>query len=254
MANNELDEIYYLAAFHHSSQERPASEEETLEKSHDIHVTGLRNVLNAMKEHQPDARLFYAASSYIFGNPPTPIQDETTPLNATSAYGVTKAAGVQLCRQYRAEGLFASVGILYNHESGQRPETFVAQKILNTGRRIAAGSAEKLVLGDLSAKVDWGYAPDCVDAMIRILRLPQPDDFIIATGESHSVREFVELAFAALGLDWKSHVVENPSLLGSPKPPLVGNPNKLKRMTGWRPSVSFEQMVRLLLEARGNAH
>jgi GDPmannose 4,6-dehydratase len=152
-----------------------------------------------------------------------------------------------LCRHFRENGGFASVGILYNHESGQRPETFVAQKIINTARRIKAGSGEKLVIGDLSAKVDWGYAPDFVDAMIRILRLPQPDDFIIATGESHTVREFVEVAFGELGLDWKSHVVENPALIGTPKPPLVGNPEKLKRMTGWRPSVSFEQMVRRLV-------
>jgi GDPmannose 4,6-dehydratase len=241
------DEVYHLAAVHQSSQEQEKNEVESLQKSFDVHVKGLRNVLDAMVEHAKSSRLFYAASSYIFGNPPTDVQDESTPLKPTSIYGITKAAGVEVCRLYRSQGVFASVGILYNHESGQRPETFVAQKIMSTVRRISEGSEEKLEIGSLSATVDWGYAPDYVDAMIRILALDQPEDFIIATGESHTVREFVELAFRSLGLDWKSHVVENPSLIGSPKPTLVGNPNKLKQMTGWCPSVSFEEMVELLV-------
>jgi GDPmannose 4,6-dehydratase len=241
------DEVYHLAAVHQSSQEQEKNEVESLKKSFDVHVKGLRNVLDAMVEHAKSSRLFYAASSYIFGNPPTDVQDESTPLKPTSIYGITKAAGVEVCRLYRSQGVFASVGILYNHESGQRPETFVAQKIMSTVRRISEGSEEKLEIGSLSATVDWGYAPDYVDAMIRILALDQPEDFIIATGESHTVREFVELAFRSLGLDWKSHVVENPSLIGSPKPTLVGNPAKLKQMTGWRPSVSFEEMVELLV-------
>jgi GDPmannose 4,6-dehydratase len=241
------DEVYHLAAVHQSSQEQEKNEVESLQKSFDVHVKGLRNVLDAMVEHAKSSRLFYAASSYIFGNPPTDVQDESTPLKPTSIYGITKAAGVEVCRLYRSQGVFASVGILYNHESGQRPETFVAQKIMSTVRRISEGSEEKLEIGSLSATVDWGYAPDYVDAMIRILALDQPEDFIIATGESHTVREFVELAFRSLGLDWKSHVVENPSLIGSPKPTLVGNPAKLKQMTGWRPSVSFEEMVELLV-------
>jgi GDPmannose 4,6-dehydratase len=243
----EPDEIYYLAAVHQSSQEQEKNEVESLQKSFDVHVKGLRNVLDAMVEHAKASRLFYAASSYIFGNPAAEMQDESTPLKPTSIYGITKAAGVEVCRLYRSQGVFASVGILYNHESGQRPETFVAQKILNSVRRIAEGSDEKLEIGDLSATVDWGYAPDYVDAMIRILRLDSPGDFIVATGEAHSVGEFVELAFAALGLDWKSHVVENRTLIGSPKPKLVGNPTRLKQMTGWRPSVSFEDMVELLV-------
>jgi GDPmannose 4,6-dehydratase len=241
------DEVYHLAAVHQSSQEQEKNEVESLQKSFDVHVKGLRNVLDAMVEHAKSSRLFYAASSYIFGNPPTDVQDESTPLKPTSIYGITKAAGVEVCRLYRSQGVFASVGILYNHESGQRPETFVAQKIMSTVRRISEGSEEKLEIGSLSATVDWGYAPDYADAMIRILALDQPDDFIVATGESHTVREFVELAFRSLGLDWKSHVVENPSLIGSPKPTLVGNPNKLKQMTGWCPSVSFEEMVELLV-------
>ncbi len=243
-------EIYFLAAFHQSSQEQVSNEVQTLRKSYQVHVHALRNVLDGVIGRSASSRVFYAASSYIFGTPTAPVQDETTPMKPESIYGITKAAGVEVCRLYRTYDLFASVGILYNHESGNRPESFVAQKIVSTARRIKAGSDEKLVIGDLSARVDWGYAPDYVDAMIRILRLPQPDDFIIATGETHTVREFVEVAFGALGLDWKSHVVENPALIGSPKPPLVGNPDKLKRMTGWRPSVTFEQMVRLLV---GNA-
>lgn len=255
IAKYRPDRIYFLAACHGSSEQAIDNEREALKRSFDVHVTALRGVLDAMITQGSAARLFYAASSHIFGAPSTPVQDEQSPLNPTTIYGMTKAAGVEVCRLYRrSHRAFASVGILYNHESGLRSESFVSQKIVSAAIRIAAGEQEKLVLGDLSSTVDWGYAPDYVDAMIRILDLPAPDDFIIGTGEPHTVREFVELAFGMLELDWKSHVVENPSLIASPKPTLVGNPQKLKAMTGWQPSVSFAQLVRLLLQARGFDH
>jgi GDPmannose 4,6-dehydratase len=208
-------EIYYLAAHHHSSQDNLSSDPlELLVKSFEVHVTGLLHFLEAIRTVSPATRLFYAASSLIFGAPPDATQDEETPLNPRCAYGVTKTAGLHCCRLYRnTHGVHASAGILYNHESPYRQEKFVSQKIVRAAIRIQRGEQQKLVLGDLSARIDWGYAPDFVDAMMRVLALEKPDDFIIATGETHSVGEFVEIAFGLLGLDWKKWVEEDPGLL-----------------------------------------
>ena len=217
----------------------------------DVHVTGLLHFLQAIKERSSQCRLFYAASSLIFGDAPGEAQDEQTPLNPTCVYGITKATGVQCCRLFRAtHGVFSSVGILYNHESALRRETFVSQKIVQGAWRIQRGQETKLVLGDLSAEVDWGYAPDFTEAMTKILALDAPDDFVIATGELHSIREFVTIAFGCLGLDWRKHVEEDPALLGRKRSTRRGNPAKLQALCGWRPSVSFEEMIHLLIEAQ----
>jgi GDPmannose 4,6-dehydratase len=248
------ERVFYLAAYHHSSQERTnVDPPELVERSHAVHVRGLVNVLDALRIAAPTARLFYAASSLVFGDPPAEIQDERTPLNPRCIYGITKAAGAHCCRFYRDQhGLFASVGILYNHESAYRQDRFVSRKIILSAHEIAAGKRSKLTLGDLTARIDWGYAPDFVDAMVKMLELPEPDDFVVATGEAHSVGEFVDIAFSRLALDPRAHVEVDGATLHRKRRTMIGDASKLRRATGWRPSVGFVEMVEHLLEqARG---
>jgi GDPmannose 4,6-dehydratase len=248
-------EVYYLAAFHHSSQEHTAVDPPAVfARSFEVHVTGLIHYLDAIRLRSPATRLFYAASSLVFGEPPAPVQTEETPFNPRCAYGISKAAGVHCCRHYRqAHRVFAATGILYNHESSYRQEKFVSQKIVQSALRIRHSRQEQLILGDLSAQIDWGYAPDFVDAMTRILALDAPDDFIVATGETHSVREFVEIVFGRLGLDWRSHVTEDPTLLGRRKTPMTGDASRLRQRTGWKPSVTFAEMIATLLPPESHA-
>jgi GDPmannose 4,6-dehydratase len=250
------DEIYYLAAFHHSTEDTvEESAAELLRRSFDVHVLGLVNVLQGMEECCPRARLFYAASSHVFGTPSGEWQNEKTPMLPTSAYGISKAAGIQCCQFYRREkGVFAATGILFNHESPLRKASFLSQKIVRGALQARHNPAYRLVLGDLEAKIDCGYAPDYVDAMFRILQLPAADDFIIASGEMHTVREFAEIAFAKVGLDWRGYVGTNASLLKKTSQSLCGNAGKLRAATGWSPTVSFEEMVRTLVsEAEANS-
>ncbi|MEK7234267.1 MAG: GDP-mannose 4,6-dehydratase [Elusimicrobiota bacterium] len=244
------DEIYHLAAVHHSSEHAPCDPLELFRDSYAIHVLSLVHFLDAMRRHAPSARLFYAASSHIFGLPPMPIQDETTPINPRNVYGVTKASGLFACRLYRCEhSLFVSAGILYNHESPLRGPGFISRKIALGAAAAKRGSCEKLVLGNLSAEADWGYAPDYVEAMRAILEQPRPDDFVVATGERRTVRDFAAAAFSELGLDWRDHVVEDVGVLTKPHVPLVGDASKLRRTTGWRPRTDFPSMIRTLLQA-----
>jgi GDPmannose 4,6-dehydratase len=249
------DEVYYLAAYHQSSEDRAAvaSLPELMRRSLDVHVVGLSHVLEAMHLHAPGARLFYAASSHIFGDDAPSPQDETTPINPSNAYAITKAAGLHLCRLSRREhGVFASVGILYNHESPLRSPGFLTQRIIAGVRAIRDGRAKELVIGDASARVDWGYAPDYVDAMARMLRsTDKPDDFIVASGIGHTVGEFIDSAFRAAGIDPGGRVREEAALLSKPRRggPLIGNAARLRAATGWRPSVSFDEMIALLVNA-----
>lgn len=247
------DEIYLLAAVQSSSQD-PVTEPVLLaHRSYAVNTLSVVHFLEAVERHSPATRLFYAASSHVFGVPDTPVQDETTPLRPTSVYGISKAAGLLHCRTYRARGVFASVGILYSHESPLRRPGFVSRKIVDAAVRIQRGEAHRLVLGGLTAEVDWGYAPDYVEAMKRILSLAAPDDYVVASGVRHTVGEFAATAFAAVGLDWRDHVEENAAVLTRPNFPLVGDASRLRAATGWRPSVDFAGMVRALLRAAGAA-
>lgn len=247
-------EIYFLAAYHHSSEDPLIEPGELFERSVAVHVTALLHFLEAVRKHAPHARLFYAASSLIFGDVVETPQTELTPVRPTCAYGITKTAGMQMCRYYRrSHGIRASVGILYNHESPLRAEKFLSKKVVKAAWQIKRGERDKLVLGDLSAELDWGYAPDFVDAMRRIVALDAADDFIVATGERHSVRELVELAFGHVGVDWQRHVEEDRALITRPPVSRVGDASKLARATGWRPSTSFAAMVRALMAAEGGA-
>jgi len=248
------DEIYYLAAHHHSSEEATDTDvAELFRLSVELHVTGLVHVLEAMWRGANKARLFYAASSHVFGRPTLPRQDESTPRNPINVYGITKSAGMDAVRFYRDRGLHASSGILYNHESIYRSEKFVTMRLARAAQRAAEakkhGQAHAIEVGSLSAAVDWGYAPDYTAAMRRIVALPAADDFVVATGEPHTVEDFAAAAFSALGLDWREHVSERVSIVKKPGATLVGNAAKLRRATGWAPSVTFTEMAARL--ARG---
>ena len=248
------EQIYYLAAYHHSSQDVEVSEAaELFHKSSEVHVQGLVNFLEGIRSISPSTKLFYAASSLIYGFPDSEPQNECTPFNPVCIYGITKTSGLQLCRYFREKhGVFASTGILFNHESPLRQRKFLISKIIHSALAISRGSPEKLLLGDLSARVDWGYAPDYIDAMHRILCCDQPDDFVVATGETHSVREVVETIFQHLDLDWREHVVETPSLLTRRRSVLRGDASKLRHATGWQPTMDFQNMIFRLLKAAEN--
>ena len=242
------DEVYYLAAFHHSSEDEQVENIELFKRSYDVHVASLIYFLEAITLHSRDTRLFYAASSHIFGNPPTTFQDENTPINPNCIYGITKAAGLFTCRFYRNHhSLFTSVGILYNHESPLRHERFVSRKIIKGAVAIKKGRQKRLILGDLNAEIDWGYAPDYVDAMYRMLQHHEPDDFVVATGVTYTIREFARLAFDFLGLDYRSYVEEDQAIMTKKTYRRIGNPMKLKELTGWKPSVDFGQMIRIMI-------
>jgi GDPmannose 4,6-dehydratase len=242
------DAIFYLAAVHQSSQEAASTSDDILfENSTAVNVQGVVNFLEVLPG---DCSLFYAASSHVFGKPESAIQDETTPFCPNSIYGITKTAGIHACRYYRhAHAARASVGILYNHESPLRRPEFVSKRIAQSAVAISRGQRDKLTLGDLEAEVDWGYAPDYVDAMVRIVGLPDADDFIVATGETHSVREFAEIAFSCVSLDWKDHVRIDDRVLRRKSWSLSGNSARLRERTGWAPTISFNEMVRRLVDA-----
>lgn len=248
------DEVYYLAAFHHSSDDRPLDLDnvDLFRHSDEIHVLSLVNFLEAIRRFSKDTRLFYAASSRVFGDPVGEFQNESTPLNPRCIYGITKAAGLLICRAYRNDySLFVSVGILYNHESIFRHPKFVSKKIIRGAMDIKNKGQDKLVLNDLHAAVDWGYAPDYVEAMYRILNISSPEDFVIATGEKHTVLDFVKVVFEYLKLDWNLYVEQNPDVVVGTKSVLIGDARKLKRLTGWKPTVGFHQMIRTLLVEEG---
>ena len=253
MAAVTPDELYYFAAYHHSSEEQDDDIPGLLRRSHDVHVAGLTSCLDAVQRTAPRCRTFYAASSHIFGVPPAPVQDESTPFAPRDMYGLTKTAGIHACRFYRERrGLHVSVGILYNHESRFRARKFVSQRIVQGAleARVAKreGRTTKLVLGDLTAVVDWGYAPDYVDAAIRMVAAEIPDDFVVATGIPHTVEDFVATAFGRVGLDWREHVEQNSALVRRPGTTLVGNSSKLRKATAWKPSVGFEEMIGILVQ------
>ncbi len=245
------DEVYYLAAYHHSSQESALIQDhDIMRRSQEVHVLGLEHTLRAIKEHAPHASLVYAASSQVFGSPEANPQTEDTPLAPDGVYGVTKVTGMLLARHYRRElGIRASTAILYNHESPRRAEKFVSQRIVHGLIRIKQGMQKHLVLGDLSAAVDWGFAPDYTRAMQMIARNAPADDYIIATGKLHTVGEMARCVCEKLGLDPVTSVIENPDLLYRRGRPLCGDSSKLRKLTGWEPQKNFRQMLDLMVDA-----
>jgi GDPmannose 4,6-dehydratase len=248
VARTRPDEVYFLAAHHHSSEDDQGDEGHLFQMSTETHLTALVAFLEAIRRVSPCTRLFYAASSHVFGTAATPVQDEKTPINPETVYGITKAAGLFACRRYReVHGLFASVGILYNHESPLRSARFVSKKIAAGAAAVKLGRSNKIVLGDLDASADWGYAPDYVDAMHRMLQLGAADDFVLATGTAHTVRDFASVAFDSVGLDYAAHIETDPAVVRRYIPGLVGNPAKFAAASGWKPSIGFREMVSCLV-------
>lgn len=246
------DKIYYLAAFHHSSEDHDDRNDAALfRKSIDVHQVGAISFLEAILKSGNSSRFFYAASSHVFGEPATTPQNEQTPFRPTNIYGITKCAGVEACRFYRRKhGIHASAGILYNHESEFRSSKFVSQKIVRGAVAVSRGKTDFIRLGNLDARTDWGYAPDFVEAMALIMDLPIPDDYVIATGVTHTVREFAEITFTQLGLDWKQHVAVDESLITRKTSELlVGDCAKLRNRTHWLPKTSFKKMISNMIKA-----
>lgn len=234
------DEIYHLAAMSHVrvSFDCPAH-------SVDSVVQGTLNMLEAVRHHAPDARLYNASSSEMFGAVLETPQRETTPFNPASPYSCAKACAHYLTKNYReAYGLHASSGILFNHESPRRGETFVTRKITKAVARIKAGKQKELFLGNLSAKRDWGHARDFVEGMRLIVGHDSPSDYVLATGETHTVQSFVERAFAIAGLKWQDHVRFDERLLRPTEVDLLlGDPSKAGAVLGWRNVTSFQDLV-----------
>jgi GDPmannose 4,6-dehydratase len=244
------DQIYYLAAHHHSSQQVPEGDTAIWAASLSVHTHGFLHFLEAIKTCHPAARIFYAASSRVFGDVAHSPQSENTPLSPTCVYGITKTLGMTLADYHRRNhSVFACCGILFNHESALRQREFVSQRIVHGLVDIAAGRITTLELGSLEARVDWGYAPDYTRAMQLILEADAPDDFVVASGETHSVGEMVEIAAQYLGVSWRGRVVENAKILRRNPQELRGDPSRLRRVTGWTARTSFHEMVEILARA-----
>jgi GDPmannose 4,6-dehydratase len=214
-------------------------------------INGTHFILSAIKEAAPACRCYFAGSSEMFGLVEETPQNERTRFHPRSPYGISKVAGFYLTMNYReAYGLHASSGILFNHESPRRGFEFVTRKITSTVARIKNGLEHKLVLGNLEAKRDWGFAGDYVAVMWLMLQQAKPDDYIAATGETHTVREFVEKAFARVGLDWQKYVeVDERLRRPSEVQTLTGNYDKAARVLGWRPKVHFNDLVNMMVDS-----
>jgi GDPmannose 4,6-dehydratase len=214
-------------------------------------AVGVTSMLEAVRVVDPGIRVYQASSSEIFGAAAESPQSELTPWRPHNPYGVAKLYGHAMVVSYRDRyGLHASSGILYNHESPRRPLEFVTRKVTRGAAAIKLGLAEELVLGDLEARRDWGYAGDFVEAIWLMLQQDEPGDYIVATGVTHSVRDLVECAFSYAGVDWQDHVRIDPELVRPPEPvQLVGNPEKARQRLGWQPRTSFEELVRLMVDA-----
>ncbi len=215
-------------------------------------AVGATSMLEAIRQVDPGIRFYQASSSEIFGEPrETPQTEETAPSPLTP-YGVAKAYAHFIAASYRKRyGMFTCCGILYNHESPLRPVQFLPRKVARAAAAISLGLDDELVLGDLTARRDWGYAGDYVRAMWLMLQHSEPGDYVVATGVSHSVEELVDRAFAAVGLDWRDHVRSDTSLYrgAAELHDLVGDASKARTVLGWEPEVSFEELVRLLVDA-----
>lgn len=240
------DEIFNLGAQSHvrASFDIP-------EYTAEVDALGTLRLLEAIRESELNPRFYQASSSELFGLAPECPQNERTPFHPRSPYAISKLFAYWTVVHYReAYGLFACNGILFNHESPRRGETFVSRKITRAAARIKLGLQQKLYLGNLDAKRDWGYAPEYVEAMWRMLQQEQPDDYVIATGESHSVREFLDEAFGYMGLDWRRHVEIDPRYFRPTEVEVLeGDASKAKQKLGWEPKVRFKQLVRLMVDA-----
>lgn len=239
-------EIYNLAA----ESFVPASWQDPVANAN-VNALGVARLLETIRTAAPQTRLFQAGTSEMFGAVSTEPQNEQTPFNPRTPYAVAKAYAHWLCVSYRERyGIFAACGILFNHESPLRGPQFLSRKVAQGAVAIKRGKSEKLHLGNLEGRRDWGFAGDFVRAMWLMLQQPQPDDYVIASGASHAVREWVELAFSHVGLNWQEHVQIDPELV-RPAEKFVrrGDASKARQVLGWQPLVGFEELVKLMVDA-----
>mgnify|MGYP001571684938 FL=1 len=245
------DEIYNLAAqsFVQASWTQPVLTGE-------FTALGVTRMLEAMKKAAPKARFYQASSSEMFGKVHESPQKESTPFYPRSPYGVAKVYGHWITVNYRESfGLYAVSGILFNHESPRRGLEFVTRKVTDAVARIKLGRADKVSLGNLEARRDWGFAGDYVDAMWRMLQPPEPDDYVISTGHTWTVRELCEAAFKHAGLDYRKHVVQDPKYFRPAEVDLlVGDPSKAASKLGWKPKVAFHELVAMMVDADIERH
>jgi GDPmannose 4,6-dehydratase len=245
ISHHEFDECYHLAA-----QSFVAESFSDGFSTMNTNINGTHYMLAALQDLRPTCHFYFAGSSEMFGKVRETPQSETTPFHPRSPYGISKVAGFELTRNYReAYGMFCSSGILFNHEGPRRGFEFVTRKITSTVARIHYGQATELRLGNLDARRDWGHAEDYVRAMHLMLQLDEPDDFVIASGESHTVREFCELAFGEVGLNYNDYVIIDerfyrPAEVES----LIGDSSKARRVFNWAPRHTFAELVKLMVQ------
>lgn len=240
------DEVYNLAAqsFVQTSWEQPIL-------TSDVNAIGTLNLLEAIRIMKPDARFYQASTSEMFGKVQSVPQKETTPFYPRSPYGVAKLYGHWITINYRESyNMFACSGILFNHESPRRGLEFVTRKVTDAAVRIKLGHMKELRMGNLDSRRDWGFAGDYVKAMWLMLQQDTPDDYVISTGETHSIRELLKTAFGCLGLDYEAYVVTDPNFVRpSEVDLLLGDSSKAKEKLGWEPAVRFEELIRMMVES-----
>lgn len=246
VSRHDFDECYHLAA-----QSFVAESFADGFSTMNTNINGTHYMLAALRELRPKCRFYFAGSSEMFGKVRETPQRETTPFYPRSPYGISKVAGFHLTRNYReAYGMFCAGGILFNHEGPRRGHEFVTRKISSTVARIKLGLASELRLGNLDARRDWGHAKDYTRAMHLMMQHPEPDDYVVASGEAHSVREFCERAFAEVGLDYEKYVVSDERFYRPAEvDQLVGDATKIRTQLGWQPEYTFEQLVKEMIQA-----
>lgn len=246
VSQHDFDECYHLAA-----QSFVAESFGDGFSTMNANINGTHYMLAAIGELRPHCKFYFAGSSEMFGKVRETPQRETTPFHPRSPYGISKVAGFELTRNYReAYDMFCCSGLLFNHEGPRRGFEFVTRKITSTVARIKLGLASELRIGNLEAKRDWGHAADYVRAMHLMLQQPEPDDYVVASGEAHSVREFCEQAFAEVGLDYREYVkVDEQFYRPAEVDQLVGDASKARRVLGWQPRYSFHELVREMVQS-----
>lgn len=240
------DECYHLAASSFVSYNF-ADESALLHTN--FHLT--HNLLSAIYETMPASKFYFAGSSEMFGYAPESPQNESTPFRPRSLYGIAKLASYHLVNNYRQRyGMFAATGILYNHESPRRSFEFVTRKVTSTAAKIKLGKADSIIMGNIDAVRDWGYAPDYVEAMWLMLQADQPDDYVVATGVTHSVQQLLECAFNCVGLRYQDYLQKDDAFYReSESVPLCGDSTKIRTQLGWQPTKTFEEVIAAMVEA-----
>ena len=244
------DELYFLAAYHHSSEEEIDSEIDLIMKSYKVNVISYNNFLESIRLFSPQTKTFYASSCHIFGNCKETIQNENTLVRPNTIYALTKYDSMMITEYYRKKyNLFLTVGILYNHESHLRSKKFVSRKIVHTAIRIKKGEKNKLEIGNINSKIDWGFAGDYVKAFHQILSLKKPENFIISSGSLNTLKDFIIYVFTYLDLDWNKHVVENKKIIKRSFDTILhGDNKKILSKTEWNPENNLESLARIMID------